>query len=149
GMGSVYEARHAGTGRRVAVKVITGEFAKNQTLLARFHREARASGEIETQHIGQVLDTGTDPTSGMPFMVMEYLEGEALAVLLHRLKILPPELALRITAQACLGLQKAHAKNVVHRDIKPANLFLSKREDGGHILKLLDFGVAKIKLDRL
>src|SRR5204862_7444364 len=100
--------------------------------------EAMASGAIETQHIVQVLDTGTDPASGLPFMVMEYLIGEDLAAMLHRLKILPPELALRITAQICLGLQKAHAANVVHRDIKPGNLFLSKREDGGLIVKLLD-----------
>src|SRR5262245_25837945 len=64
GMGAVYEARHTGTGRRVAVKIITEEFAKNPVTITRFQREAKASGAIETQHIVQVLDTGTDPVKG-------------------------------------------------------------------------------------
>ena len=148
GMGAVYEAQHTGTGRRVAVKVIsTGDVTKDKGLVARFQREARAAGAIDTQHIAQVLDTGVDPASGGPYMVMEYLEGEDLAELLQRLKPLPPEVALRITAQACIGLQKAHDTGVVHRDIKPANLFLARRDEGALVVKVLDFGVAKVKMD--
>jgi len=147
-MGAVYEAEHTGTGRRVALKVIMGQFAKDEGLVARFHREARAAGSIETQHITQVLDTGFDKESELPFMVMEYLEGEDVQHLLKRTGPIHPEIALRIVAQSCLGLQKAHEKHVVHRDIKPANLFLAKRDAGEVIIKLLDFGIAKIKMEQ-
>ena len=147
-MGAVYEAEHTGTGRRVALKVIMGQFAKDEGLVARFHREARAAGSIETQHITQVLDTGFDKESELPFMVMEYLEGEDVQHLLKRTGPIAPDLALRIVGQACLGLQKAHDKHVVHRDIKPANLFLAKRDAGEVIIKLLDFGIAKIKMEQ-
>ncbi|MEZ4294633.1 MAG: serine/threonine-protein kinase [Polyangiaceae bacterium] len=147
-MGAVYEAEHTGTGRRVALKVIMGQFAKDEGLVARFHREARAAGQIETQHITQVLDTGFDSDSELPFMVMEYLEGEDVQHLLKRTGPIHPDIALRIVAQSCLGLAKAHDKHVVHRDIKPANLFLAKRDAGEVIIKLLDFGIAKVKMEQ-
>lgn len=145
----MYEAQHTGTGRRVAVKVIsTGDIAKNQALVGRFHREAKAAGSIDTQHIVQVLDTGTDESTGLPFMAMEYLAGEDAQHVFQRLGPVRPELALRIIAQACIGLQKAHEARVVHRDIKPANLFLAERDEGEVLVKILDFGIAKIKLDQ-
>src|SRR5579883_1057394 len=107
-MGAVYEARHTGTGRRVALKVIVGEaLAKSKDIIARFQREARAAGAIESQHIAHVLDTGFDSQSGNPYMVMEFLHGEDVQHTIERLGPLHPELALRITAQACVGLQKA------------------------------------------
>ena len=145
-MGAVYEARHKGTGRRVAVKVIGGEaLTKNAEVVSRFQREAMASGAIESQYIAQVLDTGVDSASGSPYLVMELLTGEDVEHAIERLGALPPDLALRIGAQACLGLQKAHEASVVHRDIKPANLFLTKREGGEVVAKLLDFGIAKVR----
>ncbi|APR81749.1 serine/threonine protein kinase [Minicystis rosea] len=148
GMGSVYAAEDVGSGQRVAVKVIHGNLPGDSTqLLQRFEREARAAGSIGTEHICRCLDAGTDPESGHPFMVLEYLVGEDLQHLLQRLGPLPPELALRIVAQACLGLSAAHGAGVVHRDIKPANIFLAETEDGRRTVKLLDFGVAKIKRD--
>ena len=148
-MGSVYEAEHTSTGRRVAVKVIsTGDLTRDEALIGRFQREARAAGAIDTQYITQVLDAGVDRESNLPFLVMEYLSGEDLSVLLKRLGPIAPDLALRIVAQACLGLQKAHDAGVVHRDIKPANLFLAKRDAGEVIVKLLDFGIAKVKMDQ-
>jgi eukaryotic-like serine/threonine-protein kinase len=150
GMGAVYEARHTGTGRRVAVKVIAKEsLADNPEAVARFGREARASGAIESQHIAAVLDTGVDPASGKPYLVMEFLVGEDLQQLIQRLGPLPPDVALRIAAQACVGLSRAHEAGVVHRDIKPANLFLARRDDADITVKLLDFGIAKVKLDQL
>jgi serine/threonine-protein kinase len=150
GMGAVYEARHRGTGRRVAVKVIaTGSLTKNPEVLGRFQREAMASGAIESQYIAQVLDTGVDPATGGPYTVMELLVGEDLQQAMARLGAIAPDLALRIAAQACLGLRKAHEAGVVHRDIKPANLFLAKREDGDIVVKLLDFGIAKVHQDPL
>jgi serine/threonine protein kinase len=143
GMGSVYEALDE-AGARVAVKVIMTELANNQTLVGRFAREARAVSGIDTPHITKSLDTGTDPLTGLPFLVMELLDGEDVDQLGQRLGPLPAELALRIAAQGCMALQKAHEAHILHRDIKPANLFLARA--GGHRLtKLLDFGVAKVR----
>jgi serine/threonine-protein kinase len=145
GMGAVYEARHMGTGRRVAVKVIVGEaLAKSADIVARFRREAMASGSIESQHIAQVLDTGVDAQSGSPYMVMEMLVGEDVQQAIRRVGPFAPELALRVVAQACLGLHKAHEAGVVHRDIKPANLYIARRDGGDLVVKLLDFGIAKV-----
>jgi serine/threonine-protein kinase len=144
GMGAVYEARHTGTGRRVAVKIILGVGAQNVDHVARFEREARAVGAVESDYIAQVFDTGRDRETGAPYIAMEFLEGEDVQALIERLGPLPIDLALRIALQACLGLERAHAAGVIHRDIKPANLFLARKEHGARVVKLLDFGVAKI-----
>ncbi|MBI5535807.1 MAG: serine/threonine protein kinase [Deltaproteobacteria bacterium] len=150
GMGAVYEALHTKTGRRVALKVVVSEeLLKHEETLRRFEREARAAGAIETQHIVQVFDAGTDPESGHPFMAMEYLSGEDLQKILERMGPLNHELALRIVTQACIGLHKAHEQGVIHRDIKPANIFLSKRDAGEMVVKILDFGIAKLKMEQL
>ncbi len=148
GMGAVYEAVHRGTKRRVAVKVILSDaLAKDEGVLARFQREARASGSIDSAHVVQVLDTGIEPTTGNPYMVMEYLSGEDVHDLVKRLGPLEPSLAIRIVAQACLGLQRAHDAGIVHRDIKSANMYLARRDAGEMTLKLLDFGIAKVRAD--
>ncbi|WP_437310819.1 serine/threonine-protein kinase [Sorangium sp. So ce388] len=147
-MGAVYEAEHTGTGGRVAVKVITGDFTRSPDALSRFQREARAAGVVETQYVTKVYDTGVDRESGLPFLVMEFLSGQDLHSFLKHAAPIAPDLALRIIAQACIGLQKAHEANVVHRDIKPANMFLARREEGEVIVKLVDFGIAKVKLDQ-
>ena len=148
GMGAVYEANHTGTGRKVAVKVIsTGDVSRDAGLVGRFQREAKAAGAIATQHICQVLDTGTDATTGWPYMAMEFMEGEDVQQLVRRIGVVSGDLAMRIIAQACVGLSKAHGAGVVHRDIKPANLFLAKGDDGRIIVKLLDFGIAKVKME--
>ncbi len=146
GMGAVYEARHAGTQRQVAVKVID-DAVRDQApdSLARFDREARAAGSIDSQHIAQVLDLGACPITGRPYMVMEYLDGEDLQHLLDRVRVLPPDVALRIAAQVCRGLSRAHAAGVVHRDVKPAILFLARRDEGEIVVKILDFGIAKLQ----
>ncbi|AGP39375.1 serine/threonine-protein kinase [Sorangium cellulosum] len=143
GMGAVYEARHTGTGRRVAVKVILGQAADDE-LLRRFQREARAVGAVESEHIAQVFDTGRDRETGAPYIAMEFLDGEDVQALIERLGPLPVDLALRVALQACLGLERAHEAGIVHRDIKPANLFLARKQGGQRVVKLLDFGVAKV-----
>jgi serine/threonine-protein kinase len=149
GMGEVYEARHLGTGRRVAIKVVFGEaLAQDREIVARFQREARAAGAIESQHVVQVLDTGFDPESGHPYLVMEYLTGRDLQATLQELGHLPPDLALRIVAQVCLGLARAHEAGVVHRDIKPANVFLARLDGGEVVVKVLDFGIAKLRMEK-
>jgi len=149
GMGAVYEARHMGTGRRVAVKVIGAQaLAVGGEALTRFEREARASGAIDSEHVVQVLDSGVDEVTGNPYMVMELLAGEDVQQLLRRVGPLAPDAALRVVAQACIGLQKAHAAGIVHRDLKSANLFLQRRDHGGVLVKLLDFGIAKVRADQ-
>jgi serine/threonine-protein kinase len=144
GMGVVYEAQHSATGRRVAVKLITAAVDPGGEHLGRFQREARAAGSIDTQHIAHVYDVGADPGTGRPFMVMELLTGEDLWAVTKRHGTLTVDVVLRIAAQALIGLQKAHEARVIHRDIKPANLFLARREDGEIVVKILDFGIAKI-----
>lgn len=148
GMGIVYEARNLETSRRVAVKVIVSALlAKGSDATARFKREAKATSAIETQHVAQVLDAGRDPETGDPYIVMELLSGEDLKQLIERLGPLPPDLALRIVAQACVGLQVAHDAGITHRDIKSANLFLARRDGGEITLKIVDFGIAKVVVD--
>jgi serine/threonine-protein kinase len=147
GMGSVHEAIDETTQARVAIKVIAAEVATDATLLRRFEREARAAGALDTPHIVKVLDAGIDEDGGVPFLAMEYLEGEDVHALVSRLGPLPPDLALRIAAQGCLGLSKAHEARIVHRDIKPANFFLARTGRDERVIKLLDFGIAKIARD--
>ncbi len=143
-MGCVYEARHMATGRRLALKVIHRRLAADEALVRRFQAEARAAGRIESEHVAQVVDVDTDAASGVPYLVMEYLVGEDVEALLRRLGPLPPALAARIAAQACFGLERAHAAGIVHRDVKPANLFLAEKDTGERVVKVVDFGVAKL-----
>jgi serine/threonine-protein kinase len=148
GMGSVYEAEQLETGQLVALKSIDADLlARGKSSVGRFQREARAMGAIDTDHIVRVLDAGVDPETRAPYMALELLDGEDLQRLLARVEKLEPDTALRIAAQICLGLEKAHAARVVHRDIKPANVFLARRGDGEIVVKILDFGIAKIKPD--
>src|SRR5207253_5316915 len=103
-----------------------------------------ATGSIESQHIAPVLDTGRDPQTSHPYLVMELLQGEDVQELIVRHGTLPEQLALRVIAQACSGLGRAHEAGVVHRDIKPANLFLARLDDQ-IVVKVLDFGLARVK----
>ena len=146
GMGTVYAGVHTGTGRRVAIKVISQDLAHvGENAVRRFRREARTAGTIETKHIVEIIDVSTDPETGAPYMVMEMMSGEDVKELAKRVGPLPWKTALAITIQACRGLEKAHESGVIHRDIKPANLFLDQREGEVVTVKVLDFGVAKIK----
>ncbi len=147
GMGAVYQARNNVTGRRVAVKVITADLAKRPNVAKRFEIEARAAGAIESAYIAQILDAGEDVERGIPFIVMELLEGEDLEHILARLGALPQSLVVKLAAQVCLGLAKAHAAGVIHRDVKPANIFVAERDGGERSVKLLDFGVAKVRME--
>ena len=148
GMGAVYEAERLDDGARVAVKVIEGARVHDDPgRFGRFQREARAVGAIDSEHIARLIEAGTDEASDAPFMVMELLEGEDLHQLIKRVGALTPDAAARVVAQACIGVAKAHASHVVHRDIKPANIFLARQAGGEIIVKILDFGIAKIRPD--
>jgi eukaryotic-like serine/threonine-protein kinase len=144
-MGVVYEALHVGTQKRCAVKLLLSEFEDDPDRARRFLLEARAAGVLESDHIVKVFDAGTDSNRGCPYIVMEYLEGEDLAKVLRRLGPLRCVAALKIALQVAMGLAKAHAIDIVHRDIKPANLFLTRGDSGLMVVKILDFGVAKVK----
>ncbi|WP_437805780.1 serine/threonine-protein kinase [Sorangium sp. So ce1078] len=150
GMGSVYEAEHTATQRRVAIKVMSRRLLlPGSEGELRLRREARAASAIDSEHIVQVLDAGTDEAAGTSYIAMERLHGRDLQQRIDAGGPLPPDVALRIGAQALAGLQKAHEARVVHRDIKPANLFLARRPDGALTVKILDFGIAKILADPL
>jgi serine/threonine-protein kinase len=144
GMGSVYEAEQIDTGRRVAVKVLAAAgAAESPSLVARFALEARAAGQLETPHVVRVLDAGVDAALGVPFMAMELLRGGDAQALIVERGALRWDVAVRIAAQACLGLAEAHDAGVVHRDIKSANLFLARGEGDAVTVKIVDFGLAK------
>src|SRR5688572_22234464 len=148
GMGAVYEGRNAATLKRVAVKVLLSpELAQHQQVVKRFFREAQASSVIESDHIVQIFDSGSDPQTGFPYMVMELLNGEDVEHTIKKFSALQPLAAAKVILQAATGLAKAHEAGIVHRDIKPANLFITKRDSGDLVVKLLDFGIAKVKME--
>ena len=144
GMGEVYEAQHTVIGRRFAIKFLHAYLAQNPETMTRFRHEAETAGGIEHENIGAALDFGT-ADDGTPYLVMEYLEGEDLARLLVRNGPLPVARTAYIVIQACRGLTAAHARGIVHRDLKPENLFICRRTDGSDLVKVVDFGIAKLR----
>jgi serine/threonine-protein kinase len=147
GMGVVYRAEHLRLSKILAVKLLRPEFLLDAENLERFRREAIAAGRIGSPHIVEVTDLGRAP-SGVPFLVMELLEGRSLADLLQETPVLPVPHIAEIVCQVLCGLAAAHERGIVHRDLKPENVFLVRGRDGRPFVKLLDFGVAKILGDR-
>lgn len=143
GMGSVFEGRHALLARRFAIKFLLPQFASHREVLRRFENEAKAAGRLEHPNLAAVTDFGRAP-DGSPYLVMEFLDGEDCAGLLRRVGPLPAPRAANIVLQACRGLAVAHDAGIVHRDIKPENLFLTTAGDGADLVKILDFGIAKL-----
>jgi serine/threonine-protein kinase len=142
GMGTVYLAEHVEIGRRVAVKVLNSAFAGQSDAVNRFQREARAAAQIGHPNIVEILDMGrTD--EGVPYMVMELLEGEDLLKLMGRTGRIPPGQAVDIVVQVLSAIGVAHAIGIIHRDLKPENVFLARRGARTDFVKVLDFGVAK------
>ncbi len=143
GMGAVYEGENLSIGRKVALKFIDREWAKDEIVTSRFAREARAASSIESEHIVGVLDAGSD--DGRPYLVMELLRGEDLGTRLRHKKRIPVGEALHVTAQILRGLAQAHEAGIVHRDLKPDNVFLVERGDDPLFVKIVDFGISKIE----
>jgi len=143
GMGSVFEAVHEYLGSAVALKFLNPELARRAGLVARFLQEARVSASIRSPHVVLVSDVDQTP-DGLPYLVMELLEGESLHGVMTRSGRLPQATALDFAAQVLSGLEAAHAKGVVHRDLKPDNVFVVSTQQGP-LLKLLDFGIAKLR----
>jgi len=147
GMGAVYKAQHLGTGRPVAVKTILPRLVKNPELLERFRREARAAGSLRHPNIVDVTDFGVAKTGGdsIAYLVMEYLEGSTLRELIDESGALPVEIVVDIVEQVALALDTAHRIGIVHRDLKPDNIWLVPDARGGHVVRILDFGIAKLR----
>jgi eukaryotic-like serine/threonine-protein kinase len=140
-MGVVFEATHLKLGHRVAIKIVLPEVARRPQLAHRFEYEGRAAARLSGRHTARVSDVDETP-EGLPFLVMEFLEGHSLRDELKRRGPLPVADAVRYVREACEGVEEAHRAGVIHRDLKPANLFLSV-EGRRRVVKVLDFGIAK------
>jgi hypothetical protein len=138
GMGEVYRATDLALGQSVALKFLPEEAAHNPRLLERFHGEVRVARQVSHPNVCRVYDIGE--ADGVPFISMEYVDGEDLASLLLRIGRLPADKAVEIARKLCAGLAAAHDKGVIHRDLKPQNIMLNKR---GEVL-IMDFGLAAI-----
>jgi serine/threonine protein kinase len=149
GMGTVYLALHPIMGRKAAIKVLKPELARDESLVMRFFNEARAANAIRHPNIIDIIDVGLLPDDNVPYMLMEFLEGESLATRLDRVRPLQVSAAVEIASQTASALAAAHSKGIVHRDLKPDNLFLVPDEmvGTGERVKVLDFGIAKLRDD--
>jgi serine/threonine-protein kinase len=145
GMGRLYQAAHTRLPRRVAVKVLHEPHAQKKDAVRRFEREASALARIDSPHVVPVLDFVRTP-DGRGAIVTPLLDGEDLQSRLERDGVVPTDEAVRIALEMCRGLAAAHAEGIVHRDLKPSNVFLARRPEGHGppVVKLLDFGVAKL-----
>jgi serine/threonine-protein kinase len=144
GMGAVYEGVQLRLERRVAVKLMARELSANAEAIARFRREAEVTSQLGHPHIVQVFDFGEAPT-GEPYLVMEYLEGEDLERRIARVGKMSAPAASHIIRQVASALSATHAKGIVHRDLKPANVFLLSVEGETDFVKVVDFGISKVR----
>ena len=142
GMGVVVEATHIDLDLRVALKFLLAEASRSGEALARFLREGRAAAKLQSEHVARVLDVGK-LASGEPYLVMEYLVGSDLSQVLELQGPQAIDQAVSYVIQACDAIAEAHANGIIHRDLKPSNLFLSQRNDGSYVVKVLDFGISK------
>ncbi len=141
GMGTVYEAEHRTTGRRVAMKVLKPEHAAKPESVARLQQEARIVGQLQHPNITEVIDI-SQLRDGTHYLVMELLRGETLARSIEQRGALGPREVVHVAVQVLAALTAAHARGVVHRDMKPDNIFLSEKSGVVHA-KILDFGISK------
>ncbi len=146
GMGAIYEVIHRETARRRALKVMLPNLLGDDDMRARFLREARVTADVASENLVETFDAGIDAASGQPFLVMELLRGKDLEGRLRDGAVPWTEVAVLLT-QVARGLDKTHAAGIVHRDLKPENLFVCAREDGSPLVKILDFGIAKVLSD--
>ena len=143
GMGVVYRARDSRIGRDVAIKTLTDGFSDNADMLKRFYQEAGRTGNLRHPNIVIIYDFGDE--NGLPYIVMEYLDGNPLDRLIRDKEPLHLSVKLEIIEQVCSALAYAHSQGMIHRDVKPANIIV--QQDG--LVKLLDFGIARADEDRV
>jgi serine/threonine-protein kinase len=145
GMGVVFEAEHIRIRQRVAIKMLLPQVLDLPDVTSRFEREARAAGSLKSENTARVLDVDISE-GGIPYMVMEFLDGQDLSDVLEKRGPLPIDVAVDYVLQACNAMAEAHASGIVHRDLKPSNLFLTGGERG--TVKILDFGISKVENDK-
>jgi eukaryotic-like serine/threonine-protein kinase len=145
GMAVVFEALHLRLRQRLAIKVLRPDIPDFTEVLARFEREARATAQLRSIHTARIVDVETLP-DGLPYIVMEYLEGLDLDAALHASGPMPVQQAVDIVLQVAEAMAEAHGLGIVHRDLKPANLFVCRSRTGDRpLVKVLDFGISKIE----
>jgi serine/threonine-protein kinase len=137
-MGEVYRAEDLTLSQVVAIKLLPESLSQDAAALARFHSEVRIARQVSHPNVCRVFDIGD--VDGIPFLSMEYVDGEDLASVVRRIGRLSPDKAIEVTRQICAGLAAAHERGVVHRDLKPANVML----DGAGKIRITDFGLAGI-----
>lgn len=143
GMGVVYLTTHAVLGKRIALKVLRGDMAKDAEVVQRFMQEAQSATSIGHANIIDISDFGKLP-DGSVYFVMEYLDGASLSHFINAGGSIPVQTAVHIIRQIASALDAAHTRGIVHRDLKPDNVYLVKRGQDPHFVKVLDFGIAKV-----
>jgi serine/threonine-protein kinase len=148
GMGTVYRARHLLIDRPVAVKVLNQRFVEDEAARTRFRREARAAGRLQHVNAVTVTDFG-ESHDGYVYLVMELLEGRTLRDVLAKEAPLDPARAVSLMLQVSAAVGAAHEAGIIHRDLKPANIFIVQRAEVPAVVKVLDFGIAKLAAEFL
>jgi serine/threonine-protein kinase len=148
GMGTVYRARHLLIDRPVAVKVLNPRFVEDEAARTRFQREARAAGRLQHVNAVTVTDFGQSQ-DGYVYIVMELLEGRTLRDVLAKEAPLDPARAVALMLQISAAVAAAHEAGIIHRDLKPANIFIVQRAEVPAVVKVLDFGIAKLAIESL
>ena len=138
GMGEVYRAEDLKLSQVLAIKFLPEALSKDASALARFHSEVRVARQVSHPNVCRVFDIGD--ADGVPFLTMEYVDGEDLSSLVRRIGRLPQDKAVEVSRQICAGLAAAHERGVIHRDLKPSNVML----DGAGKARITDFGLAGI-----
>jgi Protein kinase domain len=141
-MGVVYEATHVRLRQRLAIKILRPNLPNFEQLVARFETEAHATARLRSIHAARIIDVDTLP-DGLPYIVMEYLEGRTLDAELEAVGPMPVDVATDIVVQVADAMTEAHGLGIVHRDLKPANLFICRVGDR-LVVKVLDFGISKV-----
>jgi serine/threonine-protein kinase len=148
GMGTVYRATHLLIDRPVAIKVLNPHFVEDEEAQERFRREARAAGRLQHQNVAAVTDFGRTE-DGLVYIVMELLEGRSLRDVLSREAPLDAARAVSLMLQISAAVAAAHEARVIHRDLKPGNIFVVQRKHAPPVIKVLDFGIAKLAADAI
>ena len=143
GMGVVYKVEHIHIGKLMAMKLLHGELARDRDVVRRFKREAEAASHLSHPNTVQIFDFGRD--QGLMYLVMEYLEGRDFGQIIQAEGPLALARVARICAQVCASVGEAHAKGIIHRDLKPENVMVVQGRDRPDLVKVLDFGLAKLR----